>query len=239
MRARRDTPSVPEPDLCFQSSIAAAPVRLREALFSDFDAVTELKKRWGLIPDSLRNWERLWRYNPALGHRQVKPPMGWVLEVGETVVGYLGNICLRYHHGENVLTAAVGSGFVVEPAYRALSLSLNAAFYRQQSIDLYLTTTAIEVVGKIARAFKCDPLPQADYDTVLFWVLQPYPFSQAVMKKLRLGPTSSYLGGMLASLAIGTDKIVRNRLPRCSTTSFKLKEIGINDIGDNFQALWI
>src|SRR5881396_3203890 len=86
MRARRDTPSVTEPDLRFQSSIAAAPVRLREALFSDFDAVTELKKRWGLIPDSLRNWERLWRYNPALEHRQVKPPMGWVLEVGETVV---------------------------------------------------------------------------------------------------------------------------------------------------------
>ena len=116
---------------------------------------------------------------------------------------------------------------------------MSAAFYRQRSVDLYLNTTAIEASGKISRAFNADPLPQADYETVLFWVLQPYPFAQAVMKKLRLRPTLSHLGAMLASLAVRADKILRRRWPRRCSTCFAVSEISVSDIGDDFQALWI
>jgi len=239
IRVRRGVPFNLHHDVRLHSSVGRAPVRLREALFSDFKDVTELKCRCGLLPDSLQNWERLWRHNPALQQGSFERPIGWVLEVEGRLVGYLGNISLSYYYGDRALTAVTGAGFAVEPAYRAVSLSLVAAFYRQRSVDLYLTTTAIEAVGKIARAFKSDPLPQTDYETVLFWVLQPYPFTKAVMKKLKLSPTLSHVGGMLTSLLLGMDTIVRRRWPTRGSAGLPVSEIGVDQIGDDFQGLWM
>jgi hypothetical protein len=238
IRARREEPFVEETDRRGNSGVGMPSVKLREALFSDFQAVTELKQRWGLSLDTFENWERLWRHNPALQQMEFKPPIGWVLEAEGEIVGYLGNIALLYHYGGRTLTAVTSSGLVVEPAYRSVSLTLVAASYRQKSVDLYLTTTAIEETGRIARAFKSDPLPQADYETMLFWVLQPYPFSQALMKKLKTGPSVAYIGGVLTSLAVGASNIVHRRWPRGSSTSLEVKEIGVNQIGADFETLW-
>src|ERR1035438_5727719 len=143
-----------------QTRVAIAPAKLREAVFSDFEAVRELKRRWGLIPDSFRNWERLWRDNPALQYCPHPLPIGWVLEADGKVVGYLGNIASLYHFGGKKLLAVTGHGLVVQPAHRMLSFTLNGAFFRQKFVDLYLTTTAIEVVAKISKVFKSSPLPQ-------------------------------------------------------------------------------
>ena len=238
IRARRKAPSVLDSGLRVSTSVAVAPVRLREVLFSDFNAVAELKRSWGLTPDSPENWERLWRNNPALRQVEFERPMGWVLEVEGRVVGYLGNISLRYRYGERELNAVTSHGLVVEPGYRSLSLSLVAAFYCQKSADLYLATTAIEATGKIARKFKSDALPQADYATVLFWVLQPYPFAQALMKKLQLGSALSVAGSFLTSIAVGTDSVLRRRWPRQNSRGFVVREISVREIGDEFQALW-
>jgi hypothetical protein len=238
IRKHREALAVPEGEVRTHSSITVPPAKLREAQFSDYRAVTELKRRWGLIPDSFENWERLWRHNPARGQMQSERPIGWVLEAEGKLVGYLGNISLLYRYGDRTLTAVTSSGLVVEPAYRAVSLTLVAAFYRQRSVDLYVATTAIEAVGKIARAFKSDPLPQPDYGTVLFWVLRSYPFAQALMEKLKLRPELSHISGMLASLAVGIDKIARRRWPRLSSTRFAMSEISVDEIGADFQALW-
>jgi hypothetical protein len=239
IRERQEAHSVTDGYVGADPSVSRASVRLREAQFSDLEAVKKLKQRWGLSSDSLENWERLWRRNPALEELQLGRPIGWVLEAGGRVVGYLANISLLYRYGDKTLTAVTGSGLVVEPAYRALSLTLIAAFYRQKSVDLYLTTTAVGTVGKIARAFKSDPLPQQDYDTMLFWVLRPYPFAQALMKKLKLGPTLSCMGSVLVSLAAEADKILHRRLPRRRSTSLAVSEISVQEIGEEFQPLWV
>lgn len=214
------------------------PPTLRKAAFSDFSAVAALKQRWGLSPDSFENWERLWRFNPALPHIQSDRPMGWVLEAEGRVVGYLGNISLLYQYGDRRLTAVAGHGFVIEPAYRAAGVSLNAAFYRQKSVDLYLTTSAIASVGKMARAFKADPLPQSDYDTVLFWVLQPYRFAEELTAKLELNTFWSRAASVIISWAVSTDTVLRLRWPR-SSEHCAVREIALSEIGDDFQDLWI
>ena len=175
--------------------------------------------------------------------RQSRPgttprPIGWVLEADDRLVGYIGNITQRYRYGDTTLTSVASHGLVVEPAFRGATLSLVAAFYRQESVDLYLTTTAIEAVGKIARAFRSDPLPQADYDTVLFWVLQPYGFAQAVMKKLQLRPVFSRLGTMFGSFAIKVDGFIRRRRPSGGSRDLTVSESGVSTIGSDFQHLW-
>jgi len=238
IRACRQKPSVLHRNRV-QSSGGAAPAKLREARFSDFKEVNELKQRNGLPQDSFDDWERLWRRNPALRQMSCERPIGWVLEAEGRPVGYLGNISLLYRYADRTLNAVTGCGFAVEPAYRGVSLCLGSAFYRQGSADLYLTTTASEVVAKIALAFNSDPLPQAHYATRLLWVLQPYSFAQAVAKDLGLRPTFSRIGGMLASVGVGSDKILRRRWPRRCPTCPAVKEISVRDIGDDFQTLWL
>ena len=233
-RSRSPELSTKPPD---GSAIPSAPAKIREALFSDFEAVWSLKRRWGLIPDSFKNWERLWRDNPALQHCPRRLPIGWVLESDGRVVGYLGNIASLYRFGGKKLVAVTGHGLVVEPAHRMISFTLNAAFYRQPFVDLYLSTTAIEIVGKIAKAFKAIPLPQRDYE-VLFWVLRSQPFARGVVDKLQLRPGISRLAGGVASLVMGTDKLFRRRWPRRHESSLSVTQIGVEEISDDFQTLW-
>jgi hypothetical protein len=237
IRSRRQKPSALPNDAQTHSAVAVGPAKLREAVFSDFEAVHALKQRWGLIPDSFGNWTRLWRDNPALQHCPQPLPIGWVLEADGRVVGYLGNIASVYHFGGRRLLAVTGHALVVEPAHRMLSFTLNAAFYRQPIVDLYLTTTAIESVGRIAKALRCSPLPQMDYE-VLFWVLRSQPFAQEVIAKLQLGPGVSRLAGAIATLAAGTDKVLRRRWPRRRDLSITVRQISVAEIGDDFQTLW-
>jgi hypothetical protein len=238
IRARRKSATAQRGDSPFQSSGGFAPPAIREASFSDFSAVADLKRRWGLDADSYENWDRLWRRNPALAYPETDRPIGWVLEADGIVVGYLGNIASQYRYCGRTLTAVSSHGLVVEPPYRAFVISLVAAFYRQPSVDLYLTTTAIPEVGRIARAFKSDALPQAEYDTVLFWILRPYPFARELMKKLELKPGLADVASAVASLAIGIDKLLRRRRPTRSST-LAVNEIGISDIReDEFHSLW-
>jgi|HubBroStandDraft_1064217.scaffolds.fasta_scaffold76053_2 hypothetical protein len=244
IRKRRTASAASDSNLHAQSPAAKAitPAKVREVQFSDFDDVAELKQRWGIAADSLENWERLWRHNPALMRSEVElkisRPMGWVLEADGAVVGYLGNISLQCRYGELTLSAVAAHGLVVEPQYRAVSLTLTAAFYRQKSVDLYLCTTAVEAVGKMALAFKSALLPQPDYDSVLFWVLQPYPFAQTLMAKLNVGPATAGIGSVLAALAVGTDKIIRRRWPKRPAASFTISEVAPKEMADDFEVLW-
>jgi hypothetical protein len=217
---------------------SVVPAKLREATFADFDKVAKLKERSDIVADSIENWNRLWRRNPALAQSKVNRPIGWVLEADGQVVGYLGNISLLCHYGGRTLTAVATHGFAVDPPYRAVAFTLAAAFYRQKSVDLYLSTSAIEATGKIALAFKCAALPQPDYDPVLFWVLRPYAFARALMKKLCVRPLLSPIGSVFTALAIGSDKVLRRRWPRRSAARLAVSEISPDDIGNDFQTLW-
>jgi hypothetical protein len=236
IRSRRAV-SAADLDTSVHASGPIAPAKIREARFSDFDAVARLKQRGGLNPDSYENWQRLWQRNPALLRHEIERPIGWVLEADSAIVGYLGNISLNYRYGDKTLTAVTAHGLVVDPPYRAVGLTLVAAYFRQKSVDLFISTTAVEAVGKIALAFKSFPLPQPGYETALFWVLRPYGFARGLMHKLKAGPALSQIGALLTSLALGADKI-RRRRPSHTSSSLAIREIGIHEIGDDFEALW-
>src|SRR5436309_7111201 len=75
IRARRTSSSEEA-----MSRVRPAGVTLREVRLEDFDAVSRLPKVLGALPNSLDNWYRLWRNNPALQSATSPLPMGWVLE---------------------------------------------------------------------------------------------------------------------------------------------------------------
>ena len=157
IRSRREAPSAESDSGAPASHV---PAKIREAQFSDYQAITDLKQRWGLIPDSLDNWKHLWQFNPALKPLQTKRAIGWVVEAEGKIVGYLGSIPSLYRFDGKILTAVIGSGFVAEPAYRAHTVRLMGAFYAQKPVDLYISTTAVEATGKIACASGASQCPR-------------------------------------------------------------------------------
>ena len=217
IRAHREERSISKSDVTLVSECRQS----FRSNFSDFQGVADLKQRWGMAADSLENWDRLWRHNPALAHAPCERPIGWVLEADGQIVGYIGNISLLCRYGDRTLNAVTAHGLVVEPSYRGVGVSLNAAFFRQKAVDFYVCTTTIPAVGKISRALKSDPLPEEDYWTVFFWVLQPSAFAKSMMKKLRIKPFLSRTGGALGSLAIAADGRFHRRRPNSLRKTFR------------------
>jgi hypothetical protein len=239
MRSRRSSSAEDQAESVGSTPAQVSGVLQREVQFSDFEAVAALKTRLGLSSDSLENWQRIWRDNAAVQFASSPPCMGWVLEVNSRVVGYLGSVPLLYRLGDRRLLAATASGFAVEAPYRAFSIGLLAAFYRQKNIDLFLNTTAIESVGQLAMSFQAQRLPQEDYDTVLFWILDPRKFLGAVAKKFGQSSSVAAMGAMLGSFVIRMTEICRGGRPKSAPSKFKISEILVSEIGADFERLWL
>lgn len=125
------------------------PCTVREAVFEDCEAATELLRRLGLIMpegrDAVRaHWDRLWRTNPAMLESRPKPALGWVLEDGGRMVGFFGNVPLLYDLGGRAVMVADASQWGVEKAYRHHTPRLADAYFDQVNADLLLVTTAIK-----------------------------------------------------------------------------------------------
>jgi hypothetical protein len=215
------------------------PAKQREVRFSDFESVARLKERGGLAKDNLENWCRLWQQNPALAVAKSQLSMGWVLETAQGIVGYQGSVPLLYQFGGRTLVAAVGTGLVIEPAYRARCIGLMASFYRQRGVDLFLLTFAAPSVVELSKALHATASNQHCYDMKLFWVLDAHQFAKAraARAKFALGSGMTAVGTFLGSSALRADTLRRG--PRGHLTNkFRVTEIEVKDIGDEFQALW-
>ncbi|MGX1109177.1 MULTISPECIES: hypothetical protein [Bradyrhizobium] len=217
------------------SGIALAPAKQREVKFADFESVARLKERWGLAKDSLENWDRLWRQNPAMAAAKSQPSMGWVLETAHGIVGYQGNVPMLYQFEGRAMIAATAAGLVIEPAYRTRCITLLASFFRQRDVDLFVITHSTASVVNQSKALHARPLPRADYDKVLFWILDVHQFARVLAAKFGLGRGMEAVGAFLASSALRLDTLYRG--PRGLPIS-KITEIEVNDIGDEFEALW-
>jgi hypothetical protein len=213
------------------------PAKQREVRFSDFESVARLKERWGLPKDNRENWCRLWQQNPAMAVAKSKLSMGWVLETAQGVVGYQGSVPLLYQFGGRALIAAVGTSLVIEPAYRARNISLLASFYRQQGVDLCLTTFATASVNKLSKALHAKVSPQRDFDKYS-WYLDVHQTAKAFAAKFGLGRGMIAVGTFVGSSVLRLYNLRRG--PRGHLTSkFEITELEVKDIGDEFQALWL
>ena len=104
----------------------------REVRFEDELLISELLTRNGLISNhSERTWNRLWSNNPAYFE---KWPLGWVLEENNKIMGYMGNIPLRYYMNGRLIKVACGHGYAVDPEARSYSLKLLASFFSQKHL---------------------------------------------------------------------------------------------------------
>src|SRR5277367_2772664 len=93
---------------------SSKPPKLREVRLDDHSQVAALALKSGLDADDLRAWKNLWMDNPTFHEIKVKFPMGWVLESADgSIVGYLGNIPMRYELEGRRIIVATGRSWVV------------------------------------------------------------------------------------------------------------------------------
>jgi hypothetical protein len=164
--------------------------------------------------------------------------MGHVLEAKGRIVGYHGSIPLLYRYGDRTLLAATGTSLVVDAQYRFHGMSLVGAFWRQENIDLLMVSTAVESLGKMSRLFRAETLPQPDYDTVLFFVLNSRHFANAVVKKLGVREGMSGLAAWVGSLSLRIESTIHGRGPGSLQRKLHVTKIRMDHIGDEFDDLW-
>jgi hypothetical protein len=210
-------------------------VSIREAEFSDWGNVDQLNRKLGQGPDSLENWHRLWRDNPAIKDLQAPVRIGWVLEDCGRIVGFLGSIPLCYEFSGTPVLAAATCRFVVEPAYRASSHLLVMSFFRQKEYQLFIDSSATPAAGKIMAAVKAQVLPQKDYDTILFWILNISRYSAYVLRKMGVGKYGVTVGTLLGQAALRVDRYRRNLTLPAFARDCEVKEEKLSSLGTVFK----
>lgn len=207
-----------------------SPVSLRMAEFSDFQAVARLGQRLGQGADSEENWRRLWINNPAVQSGRAASRIGWVMETGGNIVGFFGTIPLLCEFQGSTLVSAASCRFAVEPEFRSSAYLLVSSFLRQKDVDLFLNTTATPAAGKMMQALKAAPVPQEDYGTVLFWILDRRRFVEAVLHKIAMRPAVARAGGLVGSAALWGDAQLQRRFPQSASSGHDISEGGLDEL---------
>jgi hypothetical protein len=175
-----------------ESRAKASKPKLREATFDDYEGISRLESRYGLIPKSYENWKHLWIDNPTF-HEFRHWPIGWVCENEEKeIVGSIGNIPLAYEFEDRSLVTATSRGLVVDSGYGPYSFSLLAQFFEQQNIDLFLNTSVNEKVFRLQELFGALRVPVGIWDQSAFWVTNYPRFARSVLATRSVQGSLSY-----------------------------------------------
>ncbi|HEX2960074.1 MAG TPA: GNAT family N-acetyltransferase, partial [Chitinispirillaceae bacterium] len=99
----------------------------------------------------LQRFENWWTLNPAFTSEF---PRGWILEEEAEIVGFIGNIPVKFViHGEMKIAAASASWYV-DPSIRGLaSMRLFNEYLKQSDVALFLFKTEDRNLAKVVRKY--------------------------------------------------------------------------------------
>ena len=211
---------------------------LREVQIKDYDKVKSLLKRLGMPSESLEAW-KVYRKSPALKKTGRRFHFGWVLEAESNIVGYWANIPMLYSYQGSELFVAAARSLAVAPEYRGHSLKLARKFFRQQEVDALLMTTANESSAAVFKYFKSKPLPQTQYNEVLFLVFNSWRFLRAFFLKCRLPGVIALGAGLLLAPFLKVITILTQKNAYSCRQDLLLKKISVDVLGEEFDKLWV
>lgn len=219
------------------------PVVLRTANLEDCQRTVELLDRHGLAvptePEAARrSWDWLWTRNPALVGRREPPPLGWVLECDDQIVGFFGNIPRRYHYDGRDLLVCVGTSWAVENPFRTWVRALCAAYFQQPDADLLLCTTASPAAGRFLLKFSAVPMPQTTYRQVLYWVVDGNGFLRSALRKKGVRAPLATAAGFALSPGLRAALTLTRRRPGRLCMGPEPEAISLSDVDEQFDSLW-
>jgi hypothetical protein len=219
--------------------VSAVQHTLRAATYADVEPVATLLREVCFKARSEAGWRWLFEDNPAHRRREAKPEMGWVLERDGVVQGYLGNVHLDYVLDGKPLRAATCTSYYVRPIARADSARLMSAFFRQQGVELFLSTTANALSDPIYRLFKAAVPEGASFCEGLVWVADDRRALHGTLVKAGLPQA---LAGGLAAVTAPAARVAR-ALTGFATAPRDARAAAVSlmspaDIDERFDELW-
>jgi hypothetical protein len=204
---------------------------LREARPDDYEQITALQLRNGLLAKSKKNWTGLWFENPAYTSRC---PMGWVLQTqsGE-IVGSLSNIPLAYCFRGRDIRAATACSWAVDAAYRAYSTSLFQHFVTQRDAGLLVCTTVSPAVEPVLSAFRFSRVPLGNWGRSAFWVTNYEGFARSVLNRNAARFASALTYPATAALSC-LDVVANSRLQPRNSADIEL----CSEFDSRFEIFW-
>lgn len=216
--------------------------RMREAKHSDLKEVVPLLHGLGLELDSspdeiLKKWDLYSLNNPA--QKNQHHPFGWVLEDGDRLVGFFGSIPRMYRLGDELVRVAVASTWAVVKEYREGVSGLCEAYFGQANVDLLLVTTASRATTRIFDRFEGGPLPDPNYNRVLFWIVDSRGFIHSTLEKLKIHRAISSAIGTIGAPFFKLADFVLRRVCGIGNAGLEMvSRCSPAEIGPEFDGLW-
>lgn len=184
---------------------------IREATFADYEPIAALILRNGLGIKSREEWEHLWTNNPAY-KRTRNWPIGWVVQDGPKIVGFLGNIPVSYQFKGHEILASSLHAFALDSTHRGLGLLLlNRLWESAEEVEYFVGSTANLNSSKVLDRLEVSRIPVGDWENSAFWITNYGGFASSAISR-KAWPHS------LASLASPAleiyDKVAKTPWPR-------------------------
>ena len=141
--------------------------RLRALRRDDHSGVMALFERHGWPQRSRAGWD--WALFDSPAYRATDADAGWVLEFGDAIVGFLGNLPVMARHDGAPVWGATCTSYLVDDAQRAHSTRLMRAFAAQAGAAFTWAATANEHSAPVYQGFRYRPLPQVQAQQRLRW----------------------------------------------------------------------
>ncbi len=210
---------------------AARPFEVREAVFTDYDKIAALILRNGLGVKTRREWEHVWRNNPVYQNR-LGWPIGWVVEEGDQIAGFLGNIPLTYHFKGREILASGLHAFALDPSHRGLGLLLlNRLLEFAPEVEYFVGSTANLNSSKVLDRLGISRIPVGDWANSAFWITNYDGFARSAIAKKRW---PGVLAGIASPALRAYDKIAKGPWPHQAHSL--IRQIGFDE---RFDAFWL
>ncbi len=157
---------------------------VREASFADYEKIAALISRNGLDTKPREEWEHLWTNNPIYKRVQ-RWPIGWVVQDGGKIVGYLGNIPVSYQFRGCEVVASSLHALALDVSHRGYGLILlNRLLESAPEIEYFVGNTANADSAKVLDQLDVNRIPVGDWEHSAFWITRYDGFVRsAVMRK--------------------------------------------------------
>lgn len=212
------------------ASTGSGSADVREAAFTDYEKIAALLVRNGLAVKGREEWEHLWRNNPVY-QQHSGWPIGWVVEDAQEIVGFLGNIPLKYHFKGRQILASGLHAFALDPSHRGLGLVLlNRLLEFAPDVEYFVGSTANANSSKVLDRLGVGRMPVGNWENSSFWITNYDGFVRSALSKKRWPEALSHV----ASPALKVyDKAVKNPWPHQ-----RLLLIRKTNFGESFDRFW-
>ncbi len=215
-------------------------VIVRDATFDDAEEASRVLREVGLrLPaagaESRDHWARLWLRNPAVIGAKAPLSLGWALEDDCSMVGFFGNVPLRYDWGDEQILVGNASQWGVQPAYRGETDRLCQRYFTQPNVGLLLVTTGIRATGRIFERYNGTRLPQPNYDEIHYWIVDATGFAEAALRKKNVSAGPARWFGRLVAPAVAIGNIARARR---LVSRIAVQIVTPSAIDESFDDLW-